>query len=131
MPDEYGSTHNWHKQSIFWQLPYWKDLLLWHNLDVMHIEKNLFDNFMNTLLNVQGRTKDSLKSRLDLAEICSRPELHVTRDGKLPVLKFRLSNEAKKAMFEWVVVEVKFPDGDMSKNLRCVEQGQKFSGMKT
>jgi len=63
MPDEYGSTHNWYKQSIFWQLPYWKDLLLWHNLDVMHIKKNVFDNFMNTLLNVLGKTKDSLKSR--------------------------------------------------------------------
>ncbi|XP_010666303.1 uncharacterized protein LOC104883469 [Beta vulgaris subsp. vulgaris] len=29
----------WFKQSIFWELPYWKDLLIRHNLDVMHIEK--------------------------------------------------------------------------------------------
>jgi len=87
----------------------------------MHIEKNFFDNFMNTLLNVHGKTKDSLKSRLDLAEICSRPKLHVTLDGKLPVSKFRLSLEAKKALFELVVAEVKFSDGYVSNFSRCVE----------
>ncbi|XP_060210859.1 uncharacterized protein LOC132637848 [Lycium barbarum] len=37
--DGYGLAHNWTKQSIFWELPYWKDNLLRHNLDVMHIEK--------------------------------------------------------------------------------------------
>nr|GEY43398.1 hypothetical protein [Tanacetum cinerariifolium] len=31
----------WKKKSIFFELPYWKGLLLPHNLDVMHIEKNL------------------------------------------------------------------------------------------
>jgi len=40
----YGKTHNWTKRSIFRDLPYWKDNLLRHNLDVMHIEKNFFDN---------------------------------------------------------------------------------------
>ena len=39
---EYGEKHNWIKRSIFWDLPYWKDNLLRHNLDVMHIEKNFF-----------------------------------------------------------------------------------------
>jgi hypothetical protein len=29
----------WKKKSIFFRLPYWKDNLLRHNLDVMHIEK--------------------------------------------------------------------------------------------
>ena len=37
--DGYGEWHNWTKRSIFWDLPYWKDNLLRHNLDVMHIEK--------------------------------------------------------------------------------------------
>ncbi|KAK6793985.1 hypothetical protein RDI58_007438 [Solanum bulbocastanum] len=34
----------WNKKSIFFYLPYWKTLLLRHNLDVMHIEKNICDN---------------------------------------------------------------------------------------
>ncbi|GLT26241.1 hypothetical protein SLA2020_013230 [Shorea laevis] len=32
----FGVFHNWVKRSIFWELPYWKDLLIRHNLDVMH-----------------------------------------------------------------------------------------------
>ncbi|XP_062170410.1 uncharacterized protein LOC133876141 [Alnus glutinosa] len=36
----------WKKKSIFFALPYWKDNLLRHNLDVMHIEKNVVDNII-------------------------------------------------------------------------------------
>ena len=66
----------WKKRSIFWDLPYWKTNLIRHNLDVMHIEKNFFDNIFNTIMNVEGKTKDNAKSREDLKEFCSRPELH-------------------------------------------------------
>jgi len=40
----FGLTHNWVKQSIFWELLYWRTNLYRHNLDVMHIEKNMFEN---------------------------------------------------------------------------------------
>ena len=86
----------WHiiigtKKSIFWELPYWKDLLLRHNLDVLHIEKNFFDNIINTLLNVPGNTKDNKNSRLDFPALCSRSEVHIKDDGKVLVPIFRLS----------------------------------------
>ena len=42
----YGVTHNWLKQSIFWDLPYWKFNLIRRNLDVMHIEKNVLIMFL-------------------------------------------------------------------------------------
>ena len=29
------------KKSIFFELPYWQTLLICHNLDIMHIEKNV------------------------------------------------------------------------------------------
>jgi hypothetical protein len=32
-------------KSILWRLPYWKDLKLAHNLDVMHIEKMYVKTF--------------------------------------------------------------------------------------
>ncbi|WZZ50649.1 hypothetical protein YC2023_050756 [Brassica napus] len=131
MPDSYGVHHNWHKKSIFWELPYWKDLLLRHNLDVMHIEKNFFENIMNTILNVPGKTKDNIKSRLDLPDICSRSELHIKSNGQVPVPIFRLSSEKKSVLFNWVASEVKFPNGYVSNLSRCVEKGQKFSGMKS
>lgn len=128
----YGEKHNWHKQSIFWELPYWKHLLLHHNLDVMHIEKNFFDNIINTLLNVQGKTKDNVKSRLDLADICNRKDLHMTSDGKAPVPLFRLSPQSKTCLFNWLKKEVKFSDGYSSNLSSSVDfKGGKLSGMKS
>ncbi|GJZ62007.1 transposon, En/Spm-like protein [Tanacetum coccineum] len=49
----------WKKKSIFFTLPYWKNLLLRHNLDVMHIEKNICDNIVGTLLGQVGKSKDN------------------------------------------------------------------------
>jgi len=57
---------NWNKKSIFFQLSYWKDLLLSHNLDVMHIEKNIYDNIVGTIMNIKGKTKDTIKMHFDL-----------------------------------------------------------------
>ena len=33
-------VHQWKKRSCLFELPYWKDLLLRHNLDVIHVEKS-------------------------------------------------------------------------------------------
>ena len=41
----------------------------------MHIEKNVCDSIIGTLLNIPWKTKNSLASRLDLVEIEVRPEL--------------------------------------------------------
>ncbi|KAK6791414.1 hypothetical protein RDI58_010495 [Solanum bulbocastanum] len=60
----YGVEHNWTKQSIFWELSYWKDNLLRHNLDVMHIEKNYFDNLFNTVMDVNVGSKFEDAERL-------------------------------------------------------------------
>lgn len=60
---------NWKKKSIFFELPYWSSLKLRHNLDVMHIEKNIGENIFCTLLNIDGKTKDNLQARYDLEEM--------------------------------------------------------------
>jgi len=59
-------VHQWKKRSIFFELPYWRHLLIRYNLDVMHIEKNICDNILGTLLDIPGKNKDSLNARLDL-----------------------------------------------------------------
>ncbi|XP_048613195.1 uncharacterized protein LOC125587093 [Brassica napus] len=92
----YGKDHNWVKKSIFLELPYWENLLLRHNLDFMHVEKNFFDYLINTVLNVPGKTKDNAKSRMNLPDLCRRSELHMKDDGTMPVPIFRLSKEEKK-----------------------------------
>lgn len=55
-----GSTKQWKKKSIFFNLPYWESNLLRRNLDVMHIEKNVFDNIIQTLLNDREKSKDHI-----------------------------------------------------------------------
>lgn len=65
-----------------------------HNLDVMHIEKNVFENVFNTVMDVKGKTKDNVKSRQDVKLYCKRPNLNlIEREEKLlkPIAQFTLS----------------------------------------
>jgi hypothetical protein len=56
----------WKRRVTLWDLEYWENLLLRHNLDVMHIEKNICEALLGTILSIPGKTKDTTKSRLDL-----------------------------------------------------------------
>ena len=56
----------WHLKASLFDLPYWSKLKLTHNLDVMHIEKNILDNILETLLELEGKNKDTISARLDL-----------------------------------------------------------------
>jgi len=76
----FALTHNWAKRSIFWKLPYWKANLLRHNLDVMHVENNVFENIFNTVMDVNGKTKDNIKARLDVALFCNRKNTELVCD---------------------------------------------------
>jgi hypothetical protein len=33
---DYGEKHNWTHKSYLWELPYAKELILPHNIDLMH-----------------------------------------------------------------------------------------------
>jgi hypothetical protein len=59
----------WSHKVGLWKLPYWPKLKLRHNLDVMHIEKNICENFISTIVNIIGKTKDTEKARLDLKDL--------------------------------------------------------------
>jgi len=43
------------RKSALWKLPYWQHLKLPHNLDVMHIEKNICDALLGIILRLEGR----------------------------------------------------------------------------
>jgi hypothetical protein len=64
--DDDDRWHNWRKKSIFFELPYWSSLLIRHNLDVMHIEKNICESILGTLLELEGKCKDGEKAWLDM-----------------------------------------------------------------
>ena len=70
-------------RSIFFDLPYWDSLLIRHNLDVMHIEKNICESLLGTLLDLAGKSKDSEMAQLDLQELGIRKDQHpVLAKGK-------------------------------------------------
>ncbi|XP_021279441.1 probable ATP-dependent RNA helicase ddx56 [Herrania umbratica] len=54
------------KKSIFGELPYWSTILIRHNLDMMHIEPNDFDNIFSTMMDVSRKTKDNIKAQQNL-----------------------------------------------------------------
>ncbi|KAL6225264.1 hypothetical protein ACLB2K_004115 [Fragaria x ananassa] len=72
----------WKKKSVFFQLEYWKDIPVRHNLDVMHIEKNCCDSIIGRLLNIPGKTKDGVAARLDMVAMGIRTELKPDVSGK-------------------------------------------------
>ncbi|KAH7845791.1 hypothetical protein Vadar_006051 [Vaccinium darrowii] len=128
------SELNWTKKSIFFELPYWKTLKLRHNLDVMHIEKNILESILGTLMNIDGKTKDTAKSRMDLEFLGIRKELHLQRDGDrivIPPACYTLALSEKRRICQWLK-SVKFPDGYASNISRCVNVADcKISGMKS
>lgn len=134
-PLGYGVEHNWTKRSIFWELPYWKTHLLPHNLDVMHIERNVFLNILFTVMDTKGKTKDTYKSRMDLEEHCKRRglELQSNSSGKLvkPKAQYTLTKQQRLVVCEWVK-SLKLPDGYVSNLGRCVDLREaKLFGLKS
>ncbi|XP_066162198.1 uncharacterized protein [Oryza sativa Japonica Group] len=93
----------WKKKSIVWRLPYWEDLEVRHCIDLMHVEKNVCDSLLGLLLNMPGKTKDGLNTRLDLQEMNIRSELQPVTDEKtgrvyVPPACHTLSKDEKIAM---------------------------------
>jgi len=124
---------NWKKKSIFFELPYWKTLLLRHNLDVMYIEKNISESVLGTLLDIEGKTKDTLKSRLDLQEMKIKKSLHPIKSGDkyiLPPASYTMS-KAERIQFCQLMKEVKFHDAYASNiGRRCIKEAKTF-GLKS
>ncbi len=76
----------WKKMSIFYELSYWRSLFVRNCLDVMHIEKNVLESIVGTLLDDPCKTKDGRKARLDLQEMKLRSNLHPEERGNATFL---------------------------------------------
>ena len=121
--DEKDEEQIWKKRSIFFDFPYWENNPLRHNLDVMHIEKNICDNFLGTLLNLEGKSKDNFKARQDLLVMKIRPELHPIQrtNGRyeIPNAPYTFSSDEKTRLLA-VLKHIRVPDGYASNISRCV-----------
>ncbi|XP_025703733.1 uncharacterized protein [Arachis hypogaea] len=122
---------HWKKKSVFFDLLYWEDQMLRHNLDVMHIEKNVCDNVVFPILMDSSKSKDNLKARRDLQCMGIRPELWLGEGDKYPSTIFAMSN-SQRDIFLKTLQNVIFPNGYSSNVARCVDLRQrKLSGMKS
>lgn len=92
-----------------------------HNIDVMHVEKNLSDAILSTLMQ-SSKSKDGLKARKDLEDIGIRRHLHAEARGKrtyLPPAVYWLSKE-EKIIFTKRLSKFRGPDGYCGNIASCV-----------
>ncbi|GLU06513.1 hypothetical protein SLE2022_235410 [Rubroshorea leprosula] len=124
------------KISIFFTLPYWQHNLLPHNIDMMHTEKNVFDNTYGTITDQDGKTKDNYKARCDLQDMGLRADLHPkpgsSNNSKLlPKACYQMTAKEKDAFFK-VLKDIKLPDEYSCNISRCVQVKQrKIIGLKS
>src|SRR3989337_1867135 len=88
----------------------------------MHIEKNVFENIFNTVIDVKGKTKDNIKARLDVALFCNRKNMELVCDGSRvakPRASFVLEKNAQLLVYKWLK-SLRFPDGHASNISRLV-----------
>jgi len=79
----------------------------------MHVEKNVCDSLVGTLLNINGKTMDGLNAYLDLIEMNIRGELAPIEMGKrtyFPSTCYTMSKD-EKVSFCQCLKGVKVPQG--------------------
>jgi hypothetical protein len=73
-----------------------------HAIDVIHVEKNVCKALVGTLLDIPGKTKDTLNAWMDLEEMKLRKDLHheTLENGskKLPTACYTLSKQEKMSL---------------------------------
>ncbi|XP_075645867.1 uncharacterized protein LOC142617058 [Castanea sativa] len=126
---------NWSKVSILYKLPYWKNKKLKHNIDVMHVEKNISESAYGTLLGIEGKSKDTDKARIDLQNMNFRHTLHLKQrpDGSYdkPRAFFSLSPNERDGFYDFLK-SVKYPDGYAANISRSVNaRNGRLSGLKS
>ena len=123
-------THAWTHKPCFWDLPYFPDLELPHNIDVMHTEKNIGEAIFATVFDIPEKSKDNIKARVDQQKLCDRPMLQMQppaggKKWRKPKAPFVLTREQRKEALMWIAM-LMFPDG-YAANLR---RGVKHTAMK-
>jgi hypothetical protein len=64
---------------FFRYLPYWKEFEIGRAIDIMHVEKGVFENTIGLLLDIPSKTKDGLSACKDLQAIEKKGRATFTR----------------------------------------------------
>jgi hypothetical protein len=63
----------------------------------MLIKKNMFENILNTIMNVKGKTKDNMKAKMNILLFCHCKNMKLVYDGSRvakPTTNFVLDKNA-------------------------------------
>ncbi|CAM8940949.1 unnamed protein product [Rhodiola kirilowii] len=127
----------WTHVSVFYELPYWKSFSQPYSLDVMHIEKNVFDNIIGTILGIEGKTKDDIKARKGLEEkgvrrkLWFKPSGSNSRKEKVTKAPYTVTPNEKLQILQYIK-DAKYPSGYTGSLQNKINlKYKKFNGLKT
>ncbi|KAL8156021.1 hypothetical protein AgCh_001187 [Apium graveolens] len=86
-----------------------------HVLDVMHIEKNICESLLGTMLNIPKKMKDKESVRIDMAEMGIRTELRSKTPGekqKLPLASWNLTHFEKSEHMAFLMTKYSEHEND-------------------
>src|SRR3954466_7282726 len=133
--DDAGHAPMWKKQSIFWDLPYWKVLEVRSSIDVMHVTKNVCVNLLG-FLGVFGKTKDTPEARQDQQRLKApedpmHPENEKGKRCHLTPASYALTKAEKEIFFE-CLSSIKVPFGFSSNIKGIINMAEKkFQNLKS
>nr|GEY44812.1 hypothetical protein [Tanacetum cinerariifolium] len=96
----------------------------------MHVEKNVCESLVRTLLNVPRKEKDGMNARLDLAELGIKPELFARQEEDkttLPSAGYTLTNAEKTSFVKRYPTSGNRPEGCIAKETIAEETIEFFS----
>jgi hypothetical protein len=131
----YGEKHNWTQKSCLWELRYAKALILPHNIDLMHQERNIAESIISMCLDVTDFSKDNMNARKDLADICGCPSLEARANARgnltRPRAPYCLVSKDRTEILKWLKT-LKFSDCYVSNIKRAVNVSTgKLNGLKS
>ena len=88
----------------------------------MHIEKNMFENIFNTLIDVKGKTNNNTKTKMNISLFCHYKNMELVYDGSRiakPKANFSLDKNTQLYVDQWLK-SLRFPYGHTSNISRLV-----------
>ena len=70
------------KKLVFRELPYWESLRVRQCIDVMHVEKNVCESLLGTLLKMKAKTKYGDGARINMLGDQSKRKSEAEDDNK-------------------------------------------------
>jgi hypothetical protein len=69
----------------------------------MSIEKNMFENTFNTMMNIKGKTKDNMKARMNIPLLCHHKNMDLVYNGSRvtkPKASFSVDKNAQLLVYQ-------------------------------